>query len=178
MIKPITGIGLGFLLTAIVACQTSTVSSKQTISSETIVSSSSFTKAQKVANYGEGLFFSYPFKTSDLYQIRIMKAQAGKLVYRDGCLSLFNGTEYVTPVFPNAVTTFDKQNQTLEMLQVKFNMQDMIMAGGYQIASKDYLEKHGDELVTQAPERCLLDEVMVLDGVPDNKGRVNDGLQD
>ena len=130
------------------------------------------------ASYGDDLFYSYPFKTSDLYDVALMKAAGGKLVYRDGCLQLFNGSKYVTPVFPNAVTTFDKHSQTLEMLQVTFNMQDMVMAGGYQTSSTSYLEEHGHKTVTQAPERCLLDEVMVLDGIPNNMGRVDDGLDD
>ena len=172
IIKAMLNASLGvFLLVSLTGCQSTGIAD----SSEKVDSQLPLIKAEP-ASYGDDLFYSYPFKTSDLYQVRTMKAQGGKLVYRNGCLSLFNGSKYVTPVFPNAVTTFDKQNHTLEMLQVKFNMQDMIMAGGYEQSAEEYLKQH--ETVTQAPERCLLDTVMVLNGVPNNMGRVYDGLDD
>ena len=47
------------------------------------------------------------------------------------------------------------------------------MAGGFEQSAEDYLKQN--QTVTQVPDRCLLDEVMVLDGVPDNLGRVYDG---
>ena len=172
IIKAMLNASLGvFLLAGLTGCQSTGIadSNEKADSQLPIINT-------EPPSYGDDLFYSYPFKTLDLYQIRTMKAQGGKLVYRNGCLSLFNGSKYVTPVFPNAVTTFDKQNQTLEMLQVKFNMQDMIMAGGYEQSAKEYLKQN--QTVTQAPKRCLLDEVMVLDGIPDNKGRVHDGLDD
>lgn len=170
IIKPILGASFGvFLLAGLIGCQSTVIAD----SSEQANSQLPIVKVER-SSYGDDLFYSYPFKTSDLYQLRTMKAQGGKLVYRNGCLALFNGSKYVTPVFPNAVTVFDKQNQTLEMLQVKFNMQDMIMAGGFEQSAEDYLKQN--QTVTQVPDRCLLDEVMVLDGVPDNLGRVYDGL--
>jgi len=172
IIKVMLNASLGvLLLTGLTGCQSTGIAD----SNQKVDSQLSLIKTE-LASYGDDLFYSYPFTTSDLYQVRTMKAQGGKLVYRNGCLSLFNGSKYVTPVFPNAVTTFDNQNQILEMLQVKFNMQDMIMAGGYEQSAKEYLKQN--QTVTQAPKRCLLDEVMVLDGIPDNKGRVYDGLDD
>ena len=51
--------------------------------------------------------------------------------YEDGCLLAFDGSRWMTPVFPEGHATFNNHHKTLRLLGTSYKMGNVISAAGY-----------------------------------------------
>ncbi|MDN3442512.1 hypothetical protein QL898_12810 [Psychrobacter sp. APC 3279] len=77
-------------------------------------------------------FFTYhlPKSTSEKPVIVTPTAITTEFKYENGCLLAFDGTRWMTPVFPEGHATFDISNKTLELLGISYQMGEVVFAGG------------------------------------------------
>lgn len=79
------------------------------------------------------LFFSYylPKSTPEEPLIINPTAITTEFKYENGCLLAFDGSRWMTPVFPEGHATFDSHNKTLKLLETSYKMGEVISAAGY-----------------------------------------------
>ena len=79
------------------------------------------------------LFFSYylPKSTPEEPLIINPTAITTEFKYENGCLLAFDGSRWMTPVFPEGHATFDTHNKTLKLLETSYKMGEVISAAGY-----------------------------------------------
>ena len=98
------------------------------------------------------------------YPLAVTEAQSemginGVLHWQDGCLYLKNGTNKVTPIFPESVTSWDEEQQVITLNGHKYRIGDTVStnggAGNYDPDKDNYFKHQGDSA-------CLTDELLFL----------------
>ena len=98
------------------------------------------------------------------YPLAVTEAQSemginGILHWQDGCLYLKNGTNKVTPIFPESVTSWDEEQQVITLNGHKYRIGDTVStnggAGNYDPDKDNYFKHQGDSA-------CLTDELLFL----------------
>ena len=77
-------------------------------------------------------FFTYHLlkSTPEKPMIVTPTAITTEFKYENGCVLAFDGTRWMTPVFPEEHATFDTTNKTLNLLGVTYQMGEVVFAGG------------------------------------------------
>lgn len=88
---------------------------------------------QAATQQNNQFFFSYylPKSTPEKPLIINPTAITTEFKYQDGCLLAFDGSRWMTPVFPEGHAIFDSHDETLKLLGTSYKMGDVISAGGY-----------------------------------------------
>ena len=78
-------------------------------------------------------FFTYylPNSTPEKTLIITPTAITTEFKYEYGCLLAFDGSRWMTPVFPKGHAVFDNHHKALELLGTSYKMGDVVFAGGY-----------------------------------------------
>lgn len=131
-----------------------------------LASCSSLSVQQSTITHTDEGFYTYP-STEDNIDVPVtMAGFSGKLFFREGCILLYDGKEVMTPIFPDENTVFDRENKTLIMSGVKFEMGDHIYSGGWIGTSKEYMISN--DFNSLQDRNCLQDKVNYFRGVPEN----------
>ncbi len=74
--------------------------------------------------------------------------------YEDGCLLAFDGSRWMTPVFPEGHATFNSHHKTLRLLGTSYKMGNVISAAGYVHAYnsekvKNYSNSPAEKCITE-----------------------------
>lgn len=81
--------------------------------------------------------------------------------YEYGCLLAFDGSRWMTPVFPKGHAVFDSHHKTLELLGTSYKMGDVVFAGGYVGAyDSDKAKTYNNTLA----EKCLTEYLAIFQG--------------
>ena len=108
-------------------------------------------------------FFTYylPKSTPEKPLIINPTALTTEFKYEDGCLLAFDGSRWMTPVFPEGHATFDSHNKTLKLLGTSYKMGDVISAAGYVRAyNSDKVKNYSN---TPA-EKCITEYLAIYYG--------------
>ena len=82
--------------------------------------------------YNEPFFTYYlPTSTSEKPVMINPTAITTEFKYEDGCLLAFDGSRWMTPVFPEGHATFNSHHKTLRLLGTSYKMGNVISAAGY-----------------------------------------------
>ena len=109
------------------------------------------------------LFFTYylPKSTPEESLIINPTAITTEFKYENGCLLAFDGSRWMTPVFPEGHATFDSHNKTLKLLETSYKMGEVISAAGYVHAYNS--EKVKNYSNTPA-EKCITEYLAIYYG--------------
>ena len=108
-------------------------------------------------------FFTYylPRSTPEEPLIINPTAITTEFKYEDGCLLAFDGSRWMTPVFPEGHATFDSHHKTLKLLETSYKMGDVISAGGYVLAyNSDKVKNYSNT----PPEKCITEYLAIYYG--------------
>ena len=108
-------------------------------------------------------FFTYylPKSTPEKPLIINPTAITTEFKYEDECLLAFDGSRWMTPVFPEGQATFDSHYKTLKLLGTSYKMGDVISAGGYVRAyNSDKVKNYSN---TPA-EKCITEYLAIYYG--------------
>ena len=108
-------------------------------------------------------FFTYYLPTSTPEKPLIINPTAitTEFKYEDGCLLAFDGSRWMTPVFPEGQAIFNSNNKTLKLSGTNYKMGDVVFAAGYVRAySSDKVKNYSN---TPA-EKCITDYLAIYYG--------------
>lgn len=99
-------------------------------------------------------FFTYhlPKSTPEKPVIVIPTAITTEFKYENGCLLAFDGTRWMTPVFPEEHATFDISNKTLELLGTSYQMGEVVFASGN---ISNYYKDKANTYGNTPTEKCI-----------------------
>lgn len=108
-------------------------------------------------------FFTYSLPKSTLAQPLIVTPTAIVVEFKfdNGCLLAFNGTDWMTPVFPEDHVKFDIKNKELKLLGQKYRMGEMIDAGGY---TTPYISNKIKNITNTPAKECITERLAVFYG--------------
>ena len=82
--------------------------------------------------YNEPFFTYYlPTSTSEKPVMINPTAITTEFKYENECLLAFDGSRWMTPVFPEGHATFNSHHKTLRLLETSYKMGNVISAAGY-----------------------------------------------
>ena len=108
-------------------------------------------------------FFTYylPKSTPEKPLIINPTAITTEFKYENGCLLAFDGSRWMTPVFPEGQAIFDNHNKTLKIIGTSYKMGDVISAAGYVHAyNSDKVKNYSN---TPA-EKCITEYLAIYYG--------------
>lgn len=111
------------------------------------------------ANQGNHSFLTYTAPNEP--RITIALALMAELGYDDGCLFVFNGNQWLTPVFPKGDAEFDTHSQTLKLLNINYKMGDVVLANGYTAVNSRFTADFFDNTI---PEKCIKEDFAIFFG--------------
>lgn len=108
-------------------------------------------------------FFTYSLPKSTLAEPLIVTPTAIVVEFKfdNGCLLAFDGTYWMTPVFPEDHVNFDIKNKELKLLGQKYKMGEMIDAGGY---TTPYASNKIKNITNTPSKECITDRLAVFYG--------------
>ena len=112
--------------------------------------------------YNEPFFTYYlPNSTPEKPIIITPTAITTEFKYEDGCLLAFDGTRWMTPVFPERHAIFNSNNKTLKLSGTNYKMGDVIFAAGY-VGTYD---SEKTKTYSNIPaEKCITEYVAIFRG--------------
>ncbi|MGP5338076.1 MULTISPECIES: hypothetical protein [Psychrobacter] len=117
------------------------------------------TDSQMKFKQGSEPFFTYSILEEPRTVIAI--AMMGEFRYEDGCLSIFNGVELMTPAFPEGDAKFDLKTQTLKIIDTEYKMGEVVIAGGNSVSNNLLKDSEFDKNI---PSKCVKENVAVFFG--------------
>ncbi|BFM01708.1 hypothetical protein Psyaliredsea_03550 [Psychrobacter alimentarius] len=117
------------------------------------------TDSQMKFKQGSEPFFTYSILEEPRTVIAI--AMMGEFRYEDGCLSIFNGVELMTPAFPEGDANFDLKTQTLKIIDTEYKMGEVVIAGGNSVSNNLLKDSEFDKNI---PSKCVKENVAVFFG--------------
>lgn len=117
------------------------------------------TDSQMKFKQGSEPFFTYSILEEPRTVIAI--AMMGEFRYEDGCLSIFNGVELMTPAFPEGDAEFDLKTQTLKIIDTEYKMGEVVIAGGNPVSNNLLKDSEFDKNI---PSKCVKENVAVFFG--------------
>lgn len=104
-------------------------------------------------------FFTYPYSPG----FEIQPAISGTLIMQNGCLLLQNGEELSVPVFPDGVTSWNKEKQVLTANGVEIPLNTTLFTNG-PLGQYEFSDSLHFEFVQKGDNKCLQDRTMFILG--------------
>ena len=115
---------------------------------------------------GTDLFYTYPFKFSDLEEIEILENVKVQLKYEEGCIYFQYGPHKAIPLLPYGVSSWDNNNKTLKYFNVVYKVGDTIDSGGTMTSKENPNGYVSNGFKTNPSNKCDLEKMLVLFGLP------------
>lgn len=119
-------------------------------------------------NSGTNLFYTYPFKLSDLEKVEVLENVKVQLNYDEGCIYFQYGRHKAVPLLPYGVSSWDENNKTLKYFNAIYKVGDTIDGSGTLTSKANPNGYVSNGFRTTPSDKCDLEKMLVLFGLPES----------